>query len=81
MTVRENEMLADALILDRDNLVKYISQTAKVDQQLLTATKALKSAQGELITNRNTIQQLQTRLDGMQDYIDGEIETNGEENE
>ena len=71
MTVRENELLADALMLDRENLVKYIGQTVKVDTQLLLSSKALAKAQGELTSNRNTIQQLQIRIDGMQDSIDG----------
>lgn len=74
MTVREDELLADALMLDRVNLVKYIGQTVTMEEQLLNSAKALATAGRKLITLNNTVQQLQHRIDGMQDYIDGEVE-------
>jgi hypothetical protein len=59
MTVRENEMLADALMTDRDSLIKYISQGSALDAALHQANTDVIRLSNEIVTLNNRIDDLE----------------------
>jgi ABC-type transporter Mla subunit MlaD len=56
MTVKLTEALADALMTDRDSLIKYIRQSEQLEAQITQSND-------DLVRANNTIQNLQHRID------------------